>query len=257
MLMKSIVFQTFVLVGAAELFDKTFFIAMLLAMKHKQMALIIFVGCYAALVVHTLMAAVLGYGISRMIATRTLDFAAAALYFAFAMMYANDFRSASGDSNGALEDAQEALDEEEVKGKSLPAATYGTVVGKTGELGDAMRRTAIPTLRILTLAFTSTFIGEFGDRTQFAMIGQHASQPLIPVCIGSVLAFFVVCGIAVGCGAFLSAVAVSERRVALVGGASFFAFALVSLHNAMEDSHHAPRDLVTGSFLQKALGAKE
>jgi len=244
MIMKSIIFQTFVLVGAAELFDKTFFIAMLLAMKHRTLAGTVFIGCYAALVVHTLMAAVLGYGISRMISTRTLDFAAAGLYFAFACMYANDWRTASGDSNGAMEDAKADLDAEDV-----PPSTYGTVKSNA-------KAAVVPAMRVLSLAFMSTFIGEFGDRTQFAMIGQHASQPLVPVCLGSVLAFFVVCGIAVICGAFLSAVAVSERRVALVGGASFFTFAVVSLYNALADSPHAPRDLVTGSFLQQAMRAK-
>lgn len=235
MILQSVVFQTFVLVGAAELFDKTFFIAMLLAMKHRALAPFVFAGSYAALVVHVAMAAVLGYGLSRMVSTRALDFAAAALYLLFALMYAKDWKEASNDSLGALEEAQETVNE--------ATTDYGTekTNGKTGSTFG---------LKVLTLAFTSTFIAEFGDRTQFAMIGQHASQPIIPVCIGSAIAFFVICGIAVASGTFLSSLAVSERTVALVGGLSFFVFALVSLYDGLHGDRHAPRDVVTGSFLQ-------
>merc|ERR1719321_692197 len=114
-LLHSVMFQTFVLVGAAELFDKTFFITMLLAMKHKNFLTAVFVGCFAALVAHVGLSAVLGYGMSRIVSTRTLEFAAAALYFMFALMYANDWRTASDDSLGALEEAQETLEEAELK----------------------------------------------------------------------------------------------------------------------------------------------
>jgi len=241
-MMHSVCFQTIVLVGAAELFDKTFFIAMLMGMKHKKFTAAVFTGCFVALVAHVALAAVLGYGMSRMISTRSLEFAAAALYFTFALMYANDWRTASDDSLGALEEAQEAVDAEN---ESLPLKGN---VKKANYMREAMR--------IMSIAFTSTFIAEFGDRTQFAMIGQHASQPIIPVCIGSTIAFFLVCGIAVACGAFLSNMAVSESHVAMIGGMSFMLFAIVSLYDATHGTTHSPRDIVTGSFLQEALGVK-
>jgi len=243
-MMHSVMFQTFVLVGAAELFDKTFFITMLLAMKHKKFSSVVFVSCFLALVAHVGLAAVLGYGMSRLISTRTLEFAAAGLYFMFALMYLNDWRNASDDSMGALEEAQETLDAE-AEGQPLKSDIKGN--------GKHMWREAT---RIFSLGFTSTFIGEFGDRTQFAMIGQHASQPIIPVCIGSTIAFFVLCAVAVACGAFLSNMAVSERCVAMIGGLSFMLFAVVSLYDAMHEPTHAPRDIVSGSFLQAAMGLK-
>merc|ERR1719321_1034849 len=108
-LLHSVMFQTFILVGAAELFDKTFFITMLLAMKHKNFMTAVFVGCFAALVAHVGLAAVLGYGMSRLVSTRTLEFAAAALYFMFALMYANDWRNADPESMGALEEPRKLL----------------------------------------------------------------------------------------------------------------------------------------------------
>jgi len=243
-LLHSVMFQTFILVGAAELFDKTFFITMLLAMKHKNFMTAVFVGCFAALVAHVGLAAVLGYGMSRLVSTRTLEFAAAALYFMFALMYANDWRTASDDSLGALEEAQETLDAE---------AELKPLKGNVKGSGQKVLSEA---LRIVSLGFTSTFIAEFGDRTQFAMIGQHASQPIIPVCIGSTIAFFFLCAVATACGAFLSNMAVSERSVAMIGGLSFLLFAIVSLYDATHGTEHSPRDIVSGSFLQEALGMK-
>jgi len=240
-MMNSVMFQTVILVGAAELFDKTFFITMLLAMKHKDYMGVVFIGCFAALVAHVGLAAALGYGMSKLVSTRTLEFAAAALYFMFALMYANDWRQASDDSLGAFEEAQEAV---EAQAEMKPLK--GKIAGKRWS----------EAVRILTLGFTSTFIAEFGDRTQFAMIGQHASQPIVPVCIGSTIAFFLICGVAVVCGAFLSNMAVSERSVAMIGGMSFMLFAIVSLYDATHGTSHSPRDVVTGSFLQGAFGIK-
>jgi len=299
----SVVFQTFILVGAAELFDKTFFITMILAMKHKSFIAAVLVGCYAALVVHTAMAAALGYGISKIpfLSKMNLDFASAALYLLFAVLYANDWRKGSRDSLGAMEEAQETLGvgpseaaQAEAAQSEAAEARVATGVAQAGatqataaqaaavEAGlaqagaaqagaaqagapqagapqgeaaqeeaahadlegcdrrEARKSSIARVFRILCIGFTSTFIAEFGDRTQFAMISQHASQPLIPVCIGSVIAFFVLCCVAVACGACLSRLAISERNVALIGGISFFIFFLVSLHNGLSYIYKNP-----------------
>jgi len=234
--------QTFVLVSAAELFDKTFFIAMLLAMKHKGRSLSVLGGCYGALVIHVLLAAVLGFGIAQMISTRTLDFAAATLYFAFAVMYAQDFWNASSDSLGTLDEAREEVEGEAEEGYG---ATEPCRKGKGGALA--------PAVQVLSFAFTSTFVGEIGDRTQFAMIGQAASQPALPVCVGGCLAFLVLCVVAVASGSLLSHMAVTDRTVACIGGISFAAFAVVALWDALHADVHAPRDVVMGSFLQQTM----
>lgn len=233
--------QTFVLVSAAELFDKTFFIAMLLAMKHKGMSLPVLGGCYAALLIHVLLASVMGFGVAQMISTRTLDFGAAALYFTFALMYANDYWNASSDSLGTLDEAREELEGEAEEGYgAAPSSKKGT------------RDTRAAALRVLSLAFTSTFVGEIGDRTQFAMIGQAASHPALPVCVGGSLAFLVLCIVAIASGSLLSHMAVTDRTVACIGCVSFAAFAVVALRDGFE-APHAPRDVVTGSFLQESM----
>merc|ERR1719468_873255 len=57
------------------------------------------------------MAAALGYGISKIpfLSKMNLDFASAALYLLFAVLYANDWRKGSRGSLGAMEEAQETL----------------------------------------------------------------------------------------------------------------------------------------------------
>lgn len=235
-------FQTFVLVSAAELFDKTFFIAMLLAMKHKGMSLAVFGGCYSALLIHVLLASLMGFGIAQMISTRTLDLAAAALYFSFALMYAHDYWNASPDSLGTLDEAREEVEGEAEEG-----------YGAAQPIKKGIRYSMAPALRVLSLAFTSTFIGEIGDRTQFAMIGQAASQPSLPVCAGGSLAFLVLCIVAVASGSLLSHMAVTDRTVACIGCISFAAFAVVALRDGLNVDTHAPRDVIMGSLLQQSM----
>lgn len=234
----SVIMQTIVLVGSAEIFDKTFFIAMVLAMQYRKKGASVFLGCYSALLVHVLIAALCGYAISTLMSPRALDMAAAILYAVFAGLYAKDYLSADADSKCEFEDTQNefACAETEVE-------NYGIINSK--KLGKPIQNV---TMKVLMAGFTATFIGEFGDRTQIAMIGQHASQPIVPVCIGSSIAFFILCLIAVVSGNYLSDCAVTERQVCLIGGLSFATFAVVSAWEAYHTTEF--RDPVAGAFLQ-------
>ena len=81
---------------------------------------------------------------------------------------------------------------------------------------------------IVCQCFMAMFIAEWGDRTQIAMIGQHASQPLIPVCLGSLLAFFLLTVSAVIVGMCLDGMKLSEKMVHLVSSLSFLKYMLTS-----------------------------
>lgn len=232
---QSVLTQTFFLVGSAEIFDKTFFIAMILAMQHRKFGVTVFLSCFVALVLHVAMAAVCGYAISKMLTPMMLDFGAAGLYFIFACLYAKDYYYADPEALCDLDETKAELAEME------GGSQYGAASGPKKILSQAV-------MKVATLAFTSTFIGEFGDRTQIAMIGQHASQPIIPVCIGSTLAFAVLCATAVLSGIYLSSCAVTERQVCMIGGFSFLIFSVVSLWDGMHTLQY--RDPVKGLFLQ-------
>jgi len=80
---------------------------------------------------------------------------------------------------------------------------------------------------------TAMFIAEWGDRTQIAMVGQHASQPLIPVCLGSLIAFFLLTFTAVLAGWFLAGRSLSEKSVYLFSAISFLVFALLAVRDGI------------------------
>merc|ERR1712217_225877 len=86
----------------------------------------------------------------------------------------------------------------------------------------------------LTKSFIGVFIAEWGDRTQIAMIGQHASQPLIPVFVGSAIAFFFLTLSAVGLAAVAHKMKLSEKSVHGLGSISFGIFALLALKDSVD-----------------------
>merc|ERR1719316_1059291 len=105
-------FQSFCLVGSAELFDKTWFVALLMALRHPKG--VVFTSCFLALAVHTIIAAIFGYGISKTMPIRFLHFSAAALYAIFAMLYFRDWHSADPKADiitAGKEEAGEAIAE--------------------------------------------------------------------------------------------------------------------------------------------------
>merc|ERR1719231_664912 len=78
--------------------------------------------------------------------------------------------------------------------------------------------------------FLAMFIAEWGDRTQIAMVGQHASLPLIPVCLGSLLAFLILTCSAVFTGMLIADMKLREKTVHLLSSISFGIFTLLAAY---------------------------
>lgn len=215
------VWQTFVMISIAELFDKTFFVALILALRYNK--LLVFCGCFSALFAHTLLAAVAGAFINRVMDKPLIDFSTAALYGLFAVMYFWDWHQADpdGDVMDGMEEAREALGDE-----------YGSVAKKDDKTRNRVRGWSWP---LFICAFTTTFMAEMGDRTQIAMIGQHAVQPIIPVIVGSAIAFLQLTVIAVLTGAALQNHGLKERTVLLTGAVSFLFFCGITLLDGFRD----------------------
>merc|ERR1719327_1479225 len=74
-----------------------------------------------------------------------------------------------------------------------------------------------------------TFVAEWGDRTQIAMIGLHSSKPLVPVCFGSAIAFLLLTASAVITAKFIGGKQLSERLVKGVSAISFAVFTVLSI----------------------------
>jgi len=220
-------FQSLCLVGSAELFDKTWFVALLMALRHPKG--LVFASSFLALATHTIIAAIFGYGISKTMPIRFLHFTAAALYTVFAILYLIDWHKADPDADiitAGKEEAGEAIAE-------FGESSYGSIDlhALPGKKETHVLKTKAS--RVFTQCFMAMFIAEWGDRTQIAMVGQHASQPLIPVCVGSLIAFFLLTFTAVLAGWFLAGRSLSEKTVHLFSAISFAGFAVLAVHDGL------------------------
>jgi len=220
------------MVGVAELFDKTWFMGLILAIRYSPAS--VFVGSFAALFLHTILAAAFGYAFARLLQPHVLDFLAASLFLIFAIMYTRDAYLADADSDMIASGREEAAEDMGEEGNADEVAlTYGAAKGQSKPARSNQSQAGV-----ILKAFVAVFIAEWGDRTQIAMIGQHASQPLIPVFMGSCVAFALLTLSAVGAAAMLSGRKISERAVFSVSALCFYVFAASALRDAYVAMHH-------------------
>jgi len=202
--------KAFFVVGVAELFDKTWFMSLILALKLGwQTAL---VGGYTGLLLHCVLSALLGFGFSKLLRPSILHFITAGLFFLFTLLYAKDWYSAEPDSDliaSGKEEAAEVIDESrgEGEGKEKKKKRNGALVQ----------------------SFLAVFVAEWGDRTQMAMIGLHSSLPVLPVFVGSAVAFLALTVSAVIVASCIARARLSERLVMGTASLSFLVFAILAL----------------------------
>merc|ERR550514_2547462 len=219
--------QSFVMISIAELFDKTFFVALVLALRYNKTT--VFVGAFGALLVHTFLAAGAGVFLNRMLTKPIVDFTTSLLYGGFALLYFKDWYYADPDGN-VMDGMEEANDE---------LGKYGTLPASGEALKGKAKSATFMNWNVLSAAFSATFMAEMGDRTQIAMIGQHAAQPVIPVIIGSAVAFLQLTLIAVLTGAILQHQGMKERTILATGALSFLFFSLLTLRQGFQDLGYA------------------
>jgi putative Ca2+/H+ antiporter (TMEM165/GDT1 family) len=203
------------LITVSELGDKTFFIAMCLAMRHARRYVL--VGAIAALAAMTVLSVLLGKTVALLPKQWTyyaeillfLGFGIKLLYDASKMrVECRDKSLAGGEdplecTSDAEREAIEAIAEAEAKlGKKTPFA-------------------------ICLEAFVLIFIGEWGDRTQFATITLAATYNAAGVTIGAI-AGHTICALIAVMGGRLMAKHISERTVTFLGGILFLVFAIVA-----------------------------
>jgi len=228
-------FLSFCVVAMAEIFDKTWFVTLVLAMRHDKRP--VFWGSFLSLSVHVIIAAVFGWYMSHMISMQALHFGVAILYGAFTILYGYDWATSEGCdiiATGKEEVApsfQEATSANE-EGARMPGPAYGTL--KKAPISERLRpRRTSKFTDIFLVAFTAVFVAEWGDRTQIAMIGVHATQPLLPVMLGSGVAFGVLSLSAVVVSKFLGGQTLSETRVKAVVALSFAVFTAIAVYEGI------------------------
>ncbi|MBF2028489.1 MAG: TMEM165/GDT1 family protein [Oscillatoriales cyanobacterium C42_A2020_001] len=190
------------LITISELGDKTFCIAMILAMRHSRR--LVFIGVVAALAAMTALSVLMGQAVSFLPKTY-IWYAEISLFIGFGLKLLYDaYRMPVCPACDDIEEAKETIEQAGLM-DSGAGVNYSVVVQ----------------------AFLLTFVAEWGDRTQFATIALAASNNPWGVTIGATLGHAVCAAIAV-VGGRLVAGRISERVVTALGGGLFIIFGIAA-----------------------------
>ena len=193
----------FLLITVSEIGDKTFFIAMILAMQHSRR--LVFAGAISALAAMTMLSVGVGQFAS-LFPEIYIHYAEIALFviFGFKLLY---------DSS------------------QMPNETCDVVVvGEAKEIVEKAEKQIKDqknSWAILLEAFVLIFVAEWGDRTQIATIALAAQNNPMVVSIGAILGHAICSGIAVTSGRMLAG-QITERQLTAAGGCLFIIFGVVA-----------------------------
>jgi putative Ca2+/H+ antiporter (TMEM165/GDT1 family) len=195
----------------AELGDKTFFMALILAVRHR--ARWVFLGAFAALTAVTLISLALGYGLRELLPQSVVPWLAAALFLGFGLKLLIDAQGMTVDA--AQEEAEEAEEAINAAESSTPLTTTWAVIWE---------------------AFALVFVAELGDRTQFTTIFMATAPAQVfsfaGLLTGTLLGHALVTWLAVGAGKWIGQ-RVNERLLYRLSGGLFLVFGLASLKQAL------------------------
>uniref|UniRef100_A0A7S0T4X3 GDT1 family protein n=1 Tax=Mantoniella antarctica TaxID=81844 RepID=A0A7S0T4X3_9CHLO len=220
---------SFVVVFCTEVGDKTFFLAMLLAMRHGKLA--VFFGTMGALFIMTASSALVGFLVASSAdllesSVGVMDVCATILFGIFG--------------------TQLLLEAYALHKKEANEAEMRSLLGGEGTPTHGERMDAEETLRqsdetdgkvrtwwgAVWQTFTMMFVAEWGDRSMFATVALATQHNIVGVIIGAMAAHVLANLMAVVGGEMLSNV-ISEKVMAFTGGCVFIVFACISLWEAI------------------------
>jgi Ca2+/H+ antiporter, TMEM165/GDT1 family len=195
----------------AELGDKTFFMALILAVRHR--ARWVFIGSFAALTAVTLISLALGYGLRELLPQSLVPWLAAVLFLSFGIKLLIDAQGMA--ANAATEEKAEA---EQLINTAENSKVFNTAWAVIWE------------------AFVLVFIAELGDRTQFTTIFMATAPAQVfsfgGLLAGTLLGHALVTWLAVGAGKWIGQW-VNERLLYRLSGGLFLVFGLAALSQAL------------------------
>jgi len=195
----------------AELGDKTFFMALILAVRHR--ARWVFIGSFAALTAVTLISLALGYGLRKLLPQSLVPWLAAVLFLSFGIKLLIDAQGMA--ANAATEEKAEA---EQAINTAESSKAFNTAWAVIWE------------------AFVLVFIAELGDRTQFTTIFMATAPAQVfsfgGLLAGTLLGHALVTWLAVGAGKWIGQW-VNERLLYRLSGGLFLVFGLAALSQAL------------------------
>lgn len=205
----------------SEIGDKTFFVAALMAMRNPRR--LVLAGAYGALALMTILDAIFGWAAPNLISPRITHHMATVLFLFFGVRLLWDAFSKKNGASSELAEVEAELDDDQKR--KIKTSTMGE--------DDDLKKQQRPMLMaffspILVQTFTLTIVGEWGDKSQIATITLAASESVVGVALGGLLAHFFCSCIAVFGGKHLAS-RISEKTIAYVGGLVFVIFGVHSL----------------------------
>ena len=217
----------------SEIGDKTFLVAALMAMRHSQ--IMVFSAALSALVVMTVLSAVLGHAFPALLPKRFTTFAAACLFLVFGAKMLREGLQMPRDMGVGeeMKEVEAELEEKEIdlnrrrsdpyaleagRGRQttkLPSANPGVLSPPSSRspsnspssshrrtppkkfLGGFINLCSLMLSPAWVQTFTMTFLGEWGDRSQIATIAMAAGQDYWWVTLGAVTGHACCTGLAV------------------------------------------------------------
>lgn len=193
----------------AELGDKTFFMALILATRHRPRH--VFLGAFVALAAVTVLSLGLGYGLRELLPASVVPLLAAVLFLGFGVKLLLDAqRMAADEAEDEEREAQSAINEAESRQRRSTAWA------------------------VISEAFVLVFLAELGDRTMFTTIflATAPAFTLVGLLAGTLLGHALVTGLAVGAGRWIGG-RIRERLLYRLSGGLFLAFGLLALRQAL------------------------
>lgn len=198
------------LITSQELGDKTFFIALILAMRYPRRW--VFCGSIAALALMTMISVGAGHLLSFLPKTATHWFFVALCFGFGGWLCWQASRMTSADEQEPLEEASQEVESFESHNQ--------------GDRQQALKR-RVPWAIVLE-AFILTFVAEWGDRTQIATMALAMQSNPVGVTVGGILGH-TFCSLIAVVGGRWAAGRISERVITWFGGLLFILFGAIAV----------------------------
>ncbi|XP_020213374.1 GDT1-like protein 5 [Cajanus cajan] len=211
----------------SEIGDKTFFAAAILAMRHPRR--LVLSGCLSALIVMTILSVLVGWAAPNLISRTWTHHITTLLFFGFGLWSIKDAIFEQGDTEEFAE-VEAKLDKD---WKANNGASKNS--NKVDDAAKKHKRSFLFQFfsPIFIQAFSITFFGEWGDKSQLATVGLAADENPFGVVLGGILGQALCTAAAVVGGKSLAS-QISEKIVALSGGILFIVFGIQSFLSPVE-----------------------
>jgi putative Ca2+/H+ antiporter (TMEM165/GDT1 family) len=207
------------MIMVSEIGDKTFLVAALMAMRHPRQ--VVFSAAFSALVLMTVLSALLGHAVPTLLPKRLTSFAAAGLFLFFGVKLVREGLAMSKEAGVGEEmlEVEQELEEKEAEtlrrqfkrdptNGALPyiveeARSRSPSPSRTKSTPSTSSIAGLINLCTLLLSpawvqtFVMTFLGEWGDRSQISTIAMAAGKDWGWVTIGAIFGHSICTAIAV------------------------------------------------------------